>query len=222
MNAFMIVCILFESTYTRLRFSNISSIVWYLQEEFLFNLAKICLYVSSFNLILTYVIVIFFVKYQFLLTSSLLRIADNQCLNLFLSSIKIVKSSIIAERFVFAKWFVALVFVVILARVSNALYEKNDDSSIFRACSFDFSIFKFFICFLNDRMNDFRSLLSFFNASVFFMKLSFSFWYFFSKSHCSLYSLISSRFFSRVVLIISRSRFEKFFIQNCSSFMISM
>jgi hypothetical protein len=65
-------------------------------------------------------------------------------------------------------------------------------------------------------------LLSFFNARIFFMRMFLSFWYFFSKSHCLLYSLTSSWFSSRVILIISRSRSKKFSIQNLSFFMISM
>jgi hypothetical protein len=139
-----------------------------------------------------------------------------------LSSIKIVESNIIAERFVFSRRFVALMFAIILARRSNALYDENDDSSAFWTCSFHFSIFKFSICFLRNRMSDFRFLLIFFNARIFFIRMFLFFWYFFNKSHYSLYSLISFQLFSRVVLIISRSRFEKFFIQNCNSFMISM
>jgi hypothetical protein len=111
---------------------------------------------------------------------------------------------------------------VISARESDELNDDEEDLDTFWACSSDFSIFKFSICFLKNRMNDFRFLLSFFNARIFFIRVFFSFCCAFNKSHYSLYSLISSRFFSRIILIIFRSLSEEISIQNLNFFMISM
>ncbi len=96
---------------------------------------------------LTYVIVIFSVKYQFSLASSLLRIADNQCSNLSLSSIKTVESEMTTDRLIFSSRFVALMFAVISARRFDELNDDENDSSASQTYLSDFFVFKLFSAF---------------------------------------------------------------------------
>ncbi len=128
MNAFIVVCILLRSTYTRFRFSKISFTFKYLREKFLFNRVEICLYVSSSSLMLTYVIVIRSVRYQSTFAFNLFCIVDNQCSNFALFSINIVESEMTTNRFVFFERFVALMSTVISAmQFTDDENDTNDD-----------------------------------------------------------------------------------------------
>jgi hypothetical protein len=122
----MTIYILFESTYTRFKSSKTSFIVKYRRAEFLFNRVEICLYVSSSSLVLTYVIVIRSIEYQFSFVSSLLCIANNQCSNFALFSINIAKSKMINNRFVFSNRFVALMSAIISTTCFVADNLNND------------------------------------------------------------------------------------------------
>jgi hypothetical protein len=175
MNAFIVVCILLRSTYTRFKFSKISFTIRYLRERFLFNRAEICLYVSSSSLMLTYVIVIRSIEYQSTFAFNLLCIIDNQCSNFALFSINIVELRMTTDRFVFSKRSVALMFAIIFAMwFINDENDMNNDVIDFltlRIRSWTVSrIFSF--CFIVRRAN-FWSISSF-CKKMFLSEASFS------------------------------------------------
>ncbi len=187
MNAFIVVCILLRSTYTRFKFSKISFTFKYLREKFLFNRVEICLYVSSSSLMFTYVIVIRSMKYQSTFIFNLFCIIDNQCSNFALFSINIVEPEMTTNRFVFFERFVALMFAVISAiifamRFTNDENDTNDDVIEFftlRIRSWAVSRISNF-CFIVRRtnfwsINSFCKMMFFFWKTLFFSRYSFLF-----------------------------------------------
>jgi hypothetical protein len=147
MNAFIVVCILLKSTYTRFRFSKISFTIKYLDEKFLFNRAKICLYVSSSSLMFTYVIVVRSIEYQSTFAFSLFCIVDSQCSNFALSSIKIVEFEMTIDRFVFSSRSNALMLAIISW---FAVDDLNDDVMNYRTLRVRFWVVKNLQFFFQD------------------------------------------------------------------------
>jgi hypothetical protein len=220
MNAFIVVCILLRSTYTRFRSSKISSTIKYLREKFLFNRAEICLYASSSSLMLTYVIVIRSIEYQSTFAFNLFCIVDNQCSNFALSSIKIVEFEMTTDRFVFSNRLNALVFVVISW---SAVDDLNDDVMNFRTLRVRFWIVsRIFNFSLRARMIYLLFRLSFFRIAILFCRIFRSLWSSSIKSHCSLYSLFIFLTSFLICWIIFSTRSESFVIQKIKSFRISI
>jgi hypothetical protein len=220
MNAFIVVCILLKSAYTRFRFSKISFTIRYLREKFLFNRAEICLYVSSSSRMFTYVIVIRSIEYQSTFASSLLCIIDNQYSNFVLSSIKIVEFEMTIDRFVFSSRSNALMFAIISWSAVDDLNENVMNSRTLRVRFWIVSrIFNFF---LRIRMMYLSFSLSFFKIAILFCKIFRSLWSSSIKSYCLLYSLFIFLTSFLICWIIFSTRSESFVIQKIKSFRISI
>jgi hypothetical protein len=173
MNAFIVVCILLRSTYTRFRFSKISFTIRYLREEFLFNRVEICLYVSSSSQVFTYVIVIRSIEYQSTFAFSLLCMIDNQCSNFALFSIKIAEFQMTIDRFVFSSRFDALMSAVISW---SAVDDLNDDVMSFRTLRVrSWVVSRIFNFSLRTRIIYLLSILSFLRKAILSCKIFLSF-----------------------------------------------
>jgi hypothetical protein len=170
-NRFIAVYILFKSTYILLRSSKISSTIKYRRKYVLFRRTAICLYVSSFNLMLTYVIIIRSLRYQSSFAFNLFCMIVNQWSNFVLSSINIVEFEMMTERFVFSSRSIALMSAVISATwFTDDEKNTNDDvMNFFTLRTRSWVVFKIFnFCFMMQRAN-FWSMNS-------FCKIVFSFW----------------------------------------------
>jgi hypothetical protein len=217
---FIIVCILLRSTYILLRSSKISFTVRYRRREFLFKRAAICLYVSSFSLMLTYVMIILSMKYQFSFAFNLLCIIDNQCSNFALFSIKIVEFEMTTDRFVFFSRSDALMSAVIYW---SAVDDLNDDVMSFRTLRVRFWVVsRIFNFSFKTRIVYLSSILSFFRVVILFCKIFLLFWSSSIKSHCSLYFLIIFLISSLICWIIFSKRIESFVVQKIKFFKMSI
>ncbi len=171
---------------------------------------------------LTYVMIIRSMRYQFSFAFSLFCIIANQCSNFALFSMKIVEFEMTIDRFVFSNRFDALVFAVISAMWFTD-ENTNDDVMRSRALRVRFwAVSRIFNLSLRARIIYLSSILSFFRFAIFSCKIFLSFWSSSIKSHCSLYFLFIFLNSSLICWIIFSTRIESFVIQKIKSFRISI
>ncbi len=169
---------------------------------------------------LTYVMIIRSMKYQFSFAFNLLCIIVNQCSNFVLFSMKIFEFKMTTDRFVFSSRSDILMFAIISW---SAVDDLNDDVMSFRKLRIRFWIVsRIFNFFLRARMIYLSSILSFLKKVILSCKAFFSFESSSIKSHCSLYFLFIFFVSSLICWIIFSTRIESFVIQKIKSFRMSI